>query len=102
MLRSGQNSTVQMECGISKEAIYFADGSPMYFYKYDYDAVGNRIRETIFDTDGILPNTGRFEYRYDEYGNVLEQRRYLDGKFTGITKYDYIQVQVHVPISDEL
>lgn len=89
-----------MECGILKEAIYFADGSPMYFYKYDYDAVGNRIRETIFDANGILLNTGRFEYCYDEYGNDLDQRKYLDGKFTGMTKYDYIQVSVPVP--DEL
>lgn len=77
-----------------REAIYSADGSPMYSYDYDYDAAGNITRETVYDADGALLNTGRFEYRYDEYGNILEQKRFLDGNFIGMTKYNYTQVSV--------
>lgn len=80
-----------------KETIYFADGSPMYSYEYDYDSAGSITREAVYDADGVLLNTGKFEYRYDEYGNVLEQRRYLDGNLTGMTKYNYIQMNVPVP-----
>lgn len=76
-----------------RETIYLADGSPLYSYEYDYDADGNITRETVYDADGALLNTGMFAYRYDEHGNVLEQRRYLNGNFTGMTKYNYIQLR---------
>ncbi len=77
-----------------REVIYFADGSPMYSYEYEYDVTGNMTLETVYDTDGVLLNTGRFAYRYDEHGNVIEQRRYQNGKFTGLTRYKYTQINV--------
>ncbi len=83
-----------------KQTIYFADGSPMYFYEYDYDAAGNVTLETVYNANGVLQNTGRFAYCYDEHGNVVEQRRYLDGHFTGKTTYCYVPIQVPKVSSD--
>ncbi|MGJ8551284.1 hypothetical protein [Winogradskyella wichelsiae] len=43
----------------------------------------------VKDKDSILKKTTKFEYKYDEKKNVVEQKLFSDDKFLWTTKYNY-------------
>lgn len=56
--------------------------------QYEYDDVGNKIKESFSGPDGKL--LGSAEYRYDENGNLLEIKGFEeDGTLSFVNAYEY-------------
>ncbi|MBE6976118.1 MAG: hypothetical protein E7439_02835 [Ruminococcaceae bacterium] len=65
-----------------------SDGTPRETYQNTYDEKGNRISVRIYNGDKTAPDSGT-DWVYDDQGNLLEERRYLDGEVYIAFKYTY-------------
>ena len=55
---------------------YDADGTSSISYSYEYDNLGNNIKETVFYTSGELMY--RYKRKYDTHNNMIEEIKYDD------------------------
>jgi len=67
-----------------------ADGTARETYQNTYDEHGNRTSMHIYGQGETTPGNST-EWDYDEYGNVLEERRYLNGELYLLYRYSYDQ-----------
>ena len=73
---------------IAKVTHYFADESYIYWTEYEYDSVGNEIKETSYSHDGSI------DYWYEsEYDNAGNRVKYIchgaDGDISYWEEYEY-------------
>lgn len=62
------------DCGV--ELWDLGDGS---VDAYSYDEYGNSLRSVSFDAEGNILSEYRCEYEYDDAGNILQSKSYIDG-----------------------
>lgn len=57
---------------------------------YDYDVAGNEIRSYRVEIEaGVVDTSEIYNYKYDDYGRMIEENYYYRGEFQNKTMYQY-------------
>lgn len=57
---------------------------------YDYDEAGNEIRSYRVESEaGIIDTSEVYNYKYDEFGRMIEENYFYRGEFQNKTMYQY-------------
>jgi len=70
----------------SKHVYYDKDG---YKYVTFYNEQGHVTKEIYYDNDGEIDYERNHEYTFDNKGNILSQKEYIDGKLSIEYEYSY-------------